>query len=162
MAEEARTLVQTISFPTLSSVRCVHYYDIARLYIDNSPELAALSHILGWEHKRFCDWKSQALPTITRKKAPPEPPTQIDQAWVALSEPLSAATLACRKAVWAIQGYRNAEAPCRQLNDCNDMLEVVWRRSRARTARRLLPELDGFSNINSVQQIEENVKVDGR
>ncbi|KAK0644332.1 hypothetical protein B0T16DRAFT_392701 [Cercophora newfieldiana] len=63
-----------------------------------------------------------------------------------------------RKAVWAIEGPRNMENLCRQLRIYNDMLDIVWKRSHAAVARRLLPDLNGINSIDGLQLIEKSFR----
>lgn len=60
-----------------------------------------------------------------------------------------------RKPVGTLQGCWNTEALCCQLTSCNDMLDIIWKSSSGRVARRLLPEFDGIDNIEGLRLIED-------
>ncbi|KAK0616664.1 hypothetical protein B0T14DRAFT_568252 [Immersiella caudata] len=185
MAEEVDALARILGLPSLVSV-CIHYYSLTYLYIDSNEELAALRHLFTWEHKRFIDWKSHAALGVSDNKPELGIDVAVEELTIAclenmsaafqevqtpsrVSKPLSRAAMggpvatplnynpSRRKTVWAIQGPRNAEALCRQLKSYNDMLDVVWRRSRATVARSLLPELDGFDSIDGLRRIEDSL-----
>jgi hypothetical protein len=169
-----------VGLPPLVAL-CVHYYDVAQSYTNSNKELAAFCPILGWEHQRFSDWKAQAMSpvgnTFDDDDAAVEnltiaclqqiaaafdnaqtlaeaygAPKLFDLSTPHTNAPERAATL--RRIAWALKGARDVEALCIRLKRYNDMLDAIWKRSRAAVARRVLPELDGLNNADGLRLIE--------